>query len=290
MSDPQLLRLLGLVQRELSAVDARIEIGGQPPSDERTMYCEITGGARLVVVLEAPPEDRARAQERLAQLARSFSASAEQAISDLSASSGELVTRRLDDELAALADRAGAVRAVVIDAQSPVVWGTSEIRRGDENVESALRAADALAAAEKAGVDLAEVLTRDSDEALTWLDARGVEPPVANFLTREAELIRQASRRGGAAWRQHLATARAIACVRRDSDRAVMVQHKDFGYLSRAFANIYRLILVFDAPYSELHAEGAVVHALPVIERLVLGLPPVEPPPKGGRVIRLPPR
>ena len=58
--------------------------------------------------------------------------------------------------------------------------------------------------------------------------------------------------------------------------------------MARAFASIYVLMLVFKGTYSELHAEAALLHALPVIERLVLALPPVEPPPKGGRVVKLP--
>ena len=40
-------------------------------------------------------------------------------------------TRRLDDELCALAARTGALSAIVIDFQSPVLWGTSEPRVGD---------------------------------------------------------------------------------------------------------------------------------------------------------------
>jgi hypothetical protein len=203
----------------------------------------------------------------------------------------ELASRRLDDELARLADRVGAIRAVVVDLQSPVLWGTSEIRRGDEDVETALRGARALEAAEQAGVDFAHLLECEDEDARALLQARSVDAPISTFLLREAERIRQHSKRSGAAWRQHLLSARAIAHVRRDGQSEAsreVVHSQGYGLLSRAFANIYRLILVFDAGFSELHAEGAVVHVLPAIEKLVLALPPVEPPPKGGRVIRLP--
>ena len=37
----------------------------------------------------------------------------------------------------------------------------------------------------------------------------------------------------------------------------------------RKFAGIYELVLVFSGPYSELHAEGAILKMLPLIERLV---------------------
>lgn len=58
--------------------------------------------------------------------------------------------------------------------------------------------------------------------------------------------------------------------------------------LARVFAGLYVLILVFEGPLSEPTAVGAVVHALPLIERLVLALPPVDPPSGGAKVMRLP--
>ncbi len=293
MTDPHLLRLLDLICRELGAEDARIEIGGREPADERAVWSALPGGARLVALFADAPDDRRSVGERLTELSRSFASAGDSGL-EWSALSGELASRRLDDELAMLADRAGAVRSVVVDAQSPVIWGTSEMRRSGEDVDSAIRAADALAAADRVGVDLARLLERDEDDAQTVLEARGVEPPVLAFLVREVERIRQRSRRSGSAWRHHLLTARAIAAVRRgrgeEAQVKEMIHDRDFGYLARSFANIYRLLLVFDGEFSELAAEGAVVHALPVIEHLVLALPPVDPPPKGGRVIRLPPR
>jgi hypothetical protein len=48
--------------------------------------------------------------------------------------------------------------------------------------------------------------------------------------------------------------------------------------------------LVFDGPLSEIVAVGALVHAMPVIERFVLALPPVDPGPGGGKVMRMPSR
>jgi hypothetical protein len=52
----------------------------------------------------------------------------------------------------------------------------------------------------------------------------------------------------------------------------------------RAFAGIYRVILVYEGPFSELHAEGALVRALPVITRLVTALPPRDPVSGGAKV------
>jgi hypothetical protein len=91
-----------------------------------------------------------------------------------------------------------------------------------------------------------------------------------------------------------LLVARAIATVR-DADDAdpdhppvrLAGQKPDFGYLSRSFAATYRLVLAYGGPFSELVAEGTALHALPYIERLVMALPPVDPPPKRARVVKL---
>jgi hypothetical protein len=60
--------------------------------------------------------------------------------------------------------------------------------------------------------------------------------------------------------------------------------------LARPFAGIYILALLFDNPMSEPMAVGALVHALPTIERLVLALPPIDPPRAGAKVVRMPAR
>jgi hypothetical protein len=56
--------------------------------------------------------------------------------------------------------------------------------------------------------------------------------------------------------------------------------------LARPFAGLYVLALLFRDPLSEPIALGAVLHAVGLIERLVLALPPIDPEP-GARVIRL---
>lgn len=294
MQEAALLRLLDLARRELGADDVRAELGGRDPDDARLVWCRLDGGYRVVAVFhEAPPDREARAR-RLEVMLRSFAGALQSGEPERPGISTELASRRLDDTLDALADRAGAVSAVVIDAQSPVVWGISGMRRGDEDVETAIRTAEAAERAVRAGVDLAALLEREPAEVRALLEQRGVESETARFLAREAERIRQFSRRTSAAWRHHLLTARAIRAVRRESEEPAAhlreaVREESFGYLARAFANIYRLLLVFEGPFSELHAEAALVHALAHIERLVLALPPVEPPPGGGRVRQLRP-
>jgi hypothetical protein len=60
--------------------------------------------------------------------------------------------------------------------------------------------------------------------------------------------------------------------------------------LARPFAGQYVIGLVFEGVLSELVALGTLLHALPLIERLVLALPPVDPEPSGGKLVRLPVR
>lgn len=283
-----LLRLLDLVRRELPADDARIELGGREPEPEHNLWCELSEGFRLVAVFDAPPADPGQRKTHLEALARSFSGALSGVDFDAPGDRHELASRRLDDELEALADRAGAIRAVVIDTQSPVIWGTSGARRHEDDVDTALHTARAVDKAQQAGVDLAGLL--ESDDPMAVMADCGVERSVAHFLAQDVERIRKESRRSGSAWRHHLLTAHGIAAVRgeKEAPEDLLLRDAEFGLIVRAFASIYRLLLVFDGQFSELHAEAAALRALPVIERLVLALPPIDPGPKGGaRVIDL---
>ena len=60
--------------------------------------------------------------------------------------------------------------------------------------------------------------------------------------------------------------------------------------LARPFAGLYIVALAFDTEISEPVALGALLHAMPMIERLVLALPPVDPPPGGAKIVRMPAR
>ena len=64
---------------------------------------------------------------------------------------------------------------------------------------------------------------------------------------------------------------------------------QDRECLARMFGGLYVLVLSFKGDLSEPVAVGALLHAADAIERLVMALPPVDPPP-GGKVIRLPRR
>jgi hypothetical protein len=64
----------------------------------------------------------------------------------------------------------------------------------------------------------------------------------------------------------------------------------DLECFARPFAGLYVLSLVCQGAISEPVAVGALLHALPLIERLVLALPPVDPSPGGAKIMRMPVR
>lgn len=285
----RLLKLLDVVQRELGAEEARIELGTREPDDERILSASLKGGWRLVLVFAAPPLERDEAIAKLEAFADSFTGVTTQP-DEWSTMSSELVGRRLDDALAEIAERAGALRALVIDRQSPMIWGTSGSRRPDEDVDTGIKTADALDAVERAGIDVAELVVSDAERVRVLLEKQGAH---GTFLIRESDRIR-GERRSESAWKIHLLVSRAIRGVRRALARdpqsahlREMVHQPYSAYLARAFASIYCLILVFDGEFTELHAEAAAVHGIPAVERLVLALPPVDPPPPGGKLISL---
>lgn len=283
------MKLLDVVKRELEAVEARIELGTREPDDPSVLCSSLKNGWRLVVVFAEPPTAKDELSERLEVYAKSFTGLTTHP-EDWSAMSRELVGRRLDDELAEISERAGALRALVIDRQSPMIWGTSGARRADEDVDTGIKTAEALDAAVKGGVDIEQLLSGSAEEVRELLNKRGAP---GTFLSRESDRIRSESRSENA-WRHHVLVSCAIRGVRRllaaDTQGAhlrEMVHQPPRFYLARAFASIYCLIVVFDEEFSELHAEAAVVHGIAAIERLVMALPPVDPPPRGGKVISL---
>ncbi|MGK3987521.1 hypothetical protein WME99_31060 [Sorangium sp. So ce136] len=290
--DPALLRFLDLVQRELSADDALIEIGGRPPVDPRAVWCALPNGSRLVARFAEPPGEPARVATQLDELAASFSGLSSEAADQRPAHGGGS-THRLDDELEGLASRAGALGAIVVDDTSPVIWGTSEPRRDEVDVDYAVLLAQWADDVERVGVNLIDLLDLDDAALEQTLATTSLGPGERETIAGHLQKIRERGSRSPTAWRRQVAIARAIDRVRGPaaSEAAAhgrfVSQHEQVGVYARAFANIYRLVLAYPGPFSELQAEGAVQHALPQIERLVLALPPIDPRP-GAKVVRLP--
>ena len=282
-----MLRFLDLLCTELGAEAARIEFGGRDPDEPRLVWMKLEGGCRLVAVFAAAPEDRALKLQRLQQLAAGFS----QTLSDVNlpvppSVAPESPFKRLDAALEALRSRTGGVDVVIVDVNSPVLWGASESQLHEADVGALVHAGDAVRALLGAGMELDAVCALQGGAfALREL---GVSEEQA------AVLARVLTERDETARRHHLLTCLAIARARDEAHpthpSARWAHHEtQFGYFVRGFANIYLLVVVFEGAFSELYVESAVVHALPGIEHLLLALPPLDPEPGGerGRVIRL---
>lgn len=272
-----LLRFLEIVRRELGADDVRGEIGGrEPPAG--TIWATTPGGVRIVAIFDRAPADLEELRARLRVLAESFAT-----VSSIDETSHSQPPRagaghELDDALDVLAQRARSAAALVIDDSSPEIWGSSLVPHGPEDVEEAIWIARIASAVEATGHDLAELVTRDP-EAIRAALAPAPDP---SALARDVERVRELGAR--AVDRRHLLAMRAIAAVREAEGKGEPGAGAPVPILVRTFATIYRLILVFEGPVSELHAESALIHALPVIERMVTSLPPRDPVAGGAKV------
>jgi hypothetical protein len=124
MGERSVEEFLAVVRRDLGGEDAVILDADEPSSngEELELTRPLPGGRRLVVRFASPPGDAESRLRRLDMLVDSFR--------DLLSAPTRSASRpppahSLHEELAALARRAGARDALVIDAHSPVVWGTA---------------------------------------------------------------------------------------------------------------------------------------------------------------------
>ncbi len=129
MPDASLYRFLDLVERELGAVDAYLQLGGKEPRAGTLLFHDLDGGSRVVVVFAEPPEQPSALQTRLAALSTTFRSTLEAAAASAGTARtpADIARQRLDEELGALGERAGAARAFVFDLDSPVIWGASRL-------------------------------------------------------------------------------------------------------------------------------------------------------------------
>jgi hypothetical protein len=309
---------LRLVRRDLSAEDARIVAPDDLPADvsDAELRHELPGGRMLVVSFASPPADMAARLRRVEMLVDSFHSVLEPARGASSAARPP-PARSLHEELRALAERAGAVDAIVIDARSPVVWGAALSPQGEgDDPEGAEVSAVGDAAARAPGSEV-EARPGGAGGGLSLIAGEGAAgsaaedegeeeaAPLAKAHAspeRRAPVLRivRAPRDGGLREEaEDSVSDRAIRAVRSLPEMATL--HKgghvhasesgpDLGFVARSFAAIYVLILAFRGPFEELRAKRAILHALPHIERLVLALPPQDPAPIMGGVVALRPR
>jgi hypothetical protein len=245
-------RFLSLVCRELGAEAARVvEPEVEPGDDPREIAARIPDGRGVIARFTEAPADRESKRRRLEMLASTFDTVVDEAAPG-SRRSRPPVATSLHDELAALSARAAAVNVIVIDANSPVVWGAAHPEGvvAQPPLASSPRMVEAPANDETAGEPSTAIVSRHAVQSVRALPELG------------------ALRKG-----KHLRH------VERDSEAPL---------LAHSFATIYVLVVVFAAPFDELRAERAVLDALPRIERLVLALPPLDPEPfEGAGVVAL---
>jgi len=263
-------RLLALVCRELGASRAWVEYGSAPPP-EQAVASTIRDGWRLCASVEAPT---AEARELLDELATSFDRVLCDAVADAPAppqpsEAGETLRQTLD----VLVERIGAQAAWVIDERSPVVWGASSHGRWLADVDRARSIGHALG-------------DHEPSEVIGWMQGQQLPPPPAE-LVAHLPTIAAATKTVPAA--RLLVTWAAIAQA--SSQPGTWTWNRDpLHVMVRPFAAIYRVLALFDAPFSPLHAETTLSRAVPVLERLVTDHPPVDPTPKGARIHAFVPR
>ena len=243
----ELDRFLALVCRELSARESFVvdpDAGPPAPIDERELRCLLPDGRGVAVRFDAAPTDRDVKQRRLEMLASTFDTVVEEGPAR-GPRTRPPVARALQDELAALAVRADAINAFVVDANSPIMWG----------------------AAQSAGLTAEE------------------KPTLSGANDVEVEDLSEAGARIAALSRTALVALRGlrdVAMSRKGKHVRHVELGGPAPFVAHSFAGIYLLVVVFDKAFDELRAERAIVDALPRVERFVLALPPLDPSPMAG--------
>ena len=249
----ELDRLLALVRRELGAQEALVVEGDEelasatdPRPRAHELRCRMPDGRSVVARFETEPPDREALRRRLEMLTSTFDALFQGPAPEGPGVLGRLpVASALQEELQALCNRAAAINAVVIDANSPVVWGAAHPQ--------------GLAILVPAGADNSEPAppAKEPEQGST----------VALASSAAIDILRGLS---------------DVAAVRKGKRVRYVHRGGDTPFVAHSFAGIYLLCVVYDAAFDELRAERAIIESLPRVERLVMALPPFDPSPVAG--------
>jgi len=293
-----LLRLLELLRRELEAEDAHVRLGGGFDDDPHLVEHELRPGCRLVVRLAEPPAEPEGAARRLAELAHAFTGTVIHAIETVDAAWSRSTSAHaggrghaLVQTLADLRDATGAALALVVDRQSPVIWGCSDPELGLRDRPAARVLAGALSTLRDQGLDPVYAAASQTPEAAGLrLEQAARETAGSASLELARRVLQNAehAQPGGAAL--VAAAARALLLLDESPDAPPRLPEGDEpGLASKGFLGLYMVALVFTRPFSPLRVEGVLRRALPIIERHVLELPPLDPEPVEGRVVPMRP-
>lgn len=274
-----LQRFLAIVQRELAADDAYLRIGGQELEHSANLLTVAwRQGCCFVAEWKSPLTDEQKV--RALRVATEFVTSmfTEEAMLALPKVPPSALVhdagRELDKALSLLARRARAEEALIIDHRSPEIWGSSEYPRHRWNVEDALAADKIEQAFQQASLSLATLTGIQNEESLqNLLRENGFEATALRERARDVRWAKSLSE--DALHPEQLRVFHAVAAAR----TAEHLGHDSLpaNVRTRAFANIYRIVFVFDEVISDLHIDSALHKMLPLIERLLLALPPREP-------------
>ena len=248
----ELDRLLALVRRELGAQEALVVEGDEEPAPlgpgphAHQIRCRMPDGRSVVARFETEPADREALRRRLEMLTGTFDALFQGPTPPgPGVWSHPPVASALQEELLALSTRAAAINAVVIDANSPVVWGAAHPL--------------GLATVWPAGAEKPEAKEPSAEPES--------DTPLAMASRAAVDILRGLS---------------DVAAVRKGKRVRYVHRGGATPFVAHSFAGIYLLFVVYDAPFDELRAERAIIDSLPRVERLVLALPPFDPSPVAG--------
>lgn len=261
VSEAVLDRLVALVRRELSADDVRIlEASAPKPDAPNALVARLGDGRHLVASFSEVPADHEALSRRLDMLVLTFAGALDEAEGARLRLSPPI---SLHEELRALSQRARALDALVVDAQSPVVWGSAHERpRPPSEFESSFT-----------DVSQQQLIDPDDEPVDDPVEAAPHAPP---SLSPEALAVVLEAGDRAIAGARHVAE---LAHVQKGKHLRHVESTEGHGYYVVSFSGIYLLVLAFDGPFDELRAERAAAEALPRVERLVEALPPQDPEP-----------
>ena len=294
-------RFVQLAKRELQAEDVRmLAIGEATPEAPNVLVTRLADGRHVVASFASPPKDQEALARRLSMLASTFVEALATAPSEKQRARPRPATS-LHEELKALSARAQAHDVVVIDTDSPVLWGCA-------SVPARPRARNEFILREVSDRELSSQVDDDSGQIADLAVGEAGEPEESSVVTEigpdqspafgvDPRTLRESQPMLSPESAQLLSnedlpevsaiTQRAISAVRRlpaldglHKGRHLRHVEREANFLlALSFSGIYILCLVFEGDFDELRAERAAADALPRIERLVQALPPLDPDP-----------